>query len=103
MLQGDLWIALGKFKEAHDTFAAAVAMAEEIPELSADKRQEAFIAQQSCLYAQGKNDIALSNLVPLLEDKTLSLFVHARPTTSNTRQHILIDQLPIGISSQVSS
>lgn len=75
MLQGDLWIALGKFKEAHDTFAAAVAMAGKIPELSADKRQEAFIAQQSCLYAQGKNDIALSNLVPLLEDKTLSLFV----------------------------
>ena len=76
MLQGDLWGALGKLREAHDSFVNAVAIASNAPKLSAEKWQEAFISQQACLHAQGKNDEALANLVPLLDsEEKLSLIM----------------------------
>ena len=75
MLQGDLWNALGKLREAHDSFINAAAIATNVPKLSAEKWQEAFISQQSCLHAQGKNDEALANLVPLLDSEELSLIM----------------------------
>ena len=74
MLQGDLWGALGKLREAHDSFINAATIASNAPKLSTEKWQEAFISQQSCLHAQGRNDQALANLDPLLEsDQELSL------------------------------
>ena len=67
-------VALGKLIEAYAFYHKASLLAEEESE-SDDTKAMICIKQQSCAHAQGKNQEALDNLLPLLKKSTLSLSV----------------------------